>query len=131
MRLKLTFIAWREEIMLRTGHQLRTAITTVSSTTTASYQAGGPLIAGADAGMMRWSQELSKAEIARVIVSTLSQEKLPLSTSHSWVTTMNVAAISATGCGAKRPKGVTSWATWLPAVSIRCSRLGRRWKYQL
>ncbi|PQM45663.1 hypothetical protein C1Y40_04176 [Mycobacterium talmoniae] len=62
---------------------------------------------------------------AKMMVTQFSQAKFPEATSHSWVTMMIPAATLATGCGANNPNGTTSWATWLPATSTRCSGLGR------
>ncbi len=62
---------------------------------------------------------LLTAENARKIVMTLSQAKLPVSTSHSWVRSTMAAATDATGCGAKRKNGTISWAKWLPSTSPR------------
>ena len=45
---------------------------------------------------------------ASVIVTRFSQEKFPLSTSHSCVPIMMAAPIPATGCGANSAKGATS-----------------------
>ena len=66
-----------------------------------------------------------------MIVTALSQAKLPLSISHSWVTMMLAAAMPATGCGVNSRKGTTSWATWLAATSTRCNGIGRWWNHQL
>src|ERR1700757_947269 len=71
------------------------------------------------------NDESSRALNARMIVTQLSQAKLPDTTSHSWVMTTIAAATLATGCGANKPNGTTSWAKWLPATSMRCSGLGR------
>ncbi len=68
---------------------------------------------------------------ANRMVTQFSQAKLPDATSHSWVTAMIAAATLATGWGANNPNGTSSCETWLPATSIRCSGLGRRWKNQL
>ena len=69
--------------------------------------------------------------MARVMVMALSQEKLPLSMSHDWVTMITAAPTPATGCGVKSVKGTSSWARWLATASSLCSGLGRWWKYQL
>ena len=66
-----------------------------------------------------------------MIAIQFSQAKFPLATSHSWVKTMIPAAALARGCGAKRKKGTTSWAKWLPRTSTRCQALGSRWACRL
>ena len=65
------------------------------------------------------------------MVTRFSQEKLPLASSHAWVTTMASAATPATGWGANSPNGTTSWVAWLASTSARCSGRGRWWKNQL
>src|SRR5438270_9694491 len=99
--------------------------------TTPSNQPDGVCIAGADSGMTAWSSDGLSAGTASVIVMTFNQEKLPLSTSHDWVTTISSAAAPATGCGANRATGAASWATWLADTSTLCSWAGRWWKRQL
>ena len=65
------------------------------------------------------------------MVRKLSHEKFPLSTNQACVSTMIAPAIDATGCGANRKNGTTSWAKKLPSTSMRWSGLGRWWKNQL
>src|SRR6516164_9527074 len=71
------------------------------------------------------NEESSMALNANIIVTQLSQAKLPDTTNHSWVITTMPPATPATGCGANNPNGTMSWAKWLPATSTRCSGLGR------
>ena len=99
---------------------------TVKATTRPANHCGGVDSPGcAGIGSTIAADESSMALNARMIVTQLSQAKLPDATSHSWVTTTIAAATLATGCGANNPNGTTSWAKWLPATSIRCSGLGR------
>ena len=65
------------------------------------------------------------------MVIRLSQEKLPLTSSQLWVPTTASPATVATGWGANRKNGTTSWVAWLASTSARCRRFGRWWKYQL
>ncbi len=65
------------------------------------------------------------------MVSQFSQAKLPDATSHNCVTSTAQAAAPATGCGVNSSTGTRSWATWLAAVSTRCTGAGSRWKNQL
>src|SRR5436309_6881616 len=94
-------------------------------TGTANHSGGGGQAGCAGSGISAAIEESSIALNASTIVTQLSQAKLPDATSHSWVTTTIPAATLATGCGVNNPNGTTSWATWLPATSTRCSGLGR------
>jgi hypothetical protein len=71
------------------------------------------------------------AETASTMVIRLSQEKLPLTSSQAWVTITARAATVATGWGANRPNGTTSWVAWLASTSARWTGLGRWWNHQL
>src|ERR1700677_311738 len=105
---------------------------TVKVTTRPTNHDGGADRAGAaGTGSSLAAHDWSIALNARMIVSQLSQAKLPDATSHSWVMTMIAAETLAPGCGANSPNSTTSWAKWLAATSIRCSGLGRGWKNQL
>src|SRR5439155_24831257 len=103
----------------------------VTARTIARYQPG--LLWGlyGVSGKRRPRAALSNAEIARAIVTKLSQAKFPETTSHDWVVTMMIPASVAIGGGKKRNHGTTSCAKWLPSTSIRWSRFGRWGKYQL
>ena len=68
---------------------------------------------------------LTAAKASRIAIQ-LSQAKFPLATSQSCVKMMIPAATLASGCGAKRKNGTTSWAKWLPRTSIRCHALGSK-----
>ena len=65
------------------------------------------------------------------MVRKFSHAKLPLSISHSCVTTMITAAAVATGCGANSRNGTTSCVPWLASTSTLCSDGGNRWKERL
>ena len=71
------------------------------------------------------------AEKASTMVIRLSHEKLPETSSQAWVTTITRADRRATGWGANRPNGTSSWVAWLASTSARCRGLGRWWKNQL
>lgn len=114
----------RRESMLSTGRWLRNSRNAATARTTTTYQSGASGVAGGSAGS-------SRAGTASTIVIQLSQEKLPDSTSHSWVRIIRDAAAVAIGCGVKSRNGTISWVTWLAATSTRCSGLGSRWKNQL
>ena len=123
---------WRRDTRLRAGWTLSTAMTAATVMTTTSSQTGGwASDVGADSGTTLCRRESPRAGMAMVIVTTLSHAKLPLSTSHDWVTMTTTAAQRATGCGAKSSTGTTSWAKWLARTSILCSAIGRWWKRQL
>ena len=68
---------------------------------------------------------------ASTIAIQFSQAKLPLATSHSWVKMMMPAATLASGCGANRKNGTTSWAKWLPSTSSRWKGFGSRCAWRL
>src|ERR1700677_4793542 len=112
--------------MLRTGQHLlsRTAALKVT-TRPANHDGEGDRAGAAGTGSSLAAHDWSIALNARMIVSQLSQAKLPDATSHSWVMTMIAAETLAPGCGANSPNGTTSCAKGLAATSIRCSGLGR------
>src|SRR5690606_38892772 len=131
--LKEAFIRCHRENRLRAGHQLSTSSTAPTATTTTANHSGvGPYArSGARDGTRPETTSSLTAEKASTIVTQLSQAKFPDSTSHSWVTTTTAAAHIATGCGARRRTGTTSWVTWLARTSTLCSGPGRWWKNQL
>ncbi len=57
---------------------------------------------------MRWSIRSSSVGIARTMVSSPRNEKLPLAMSQRWKNTVMSPAIEASGWGAKYAKGTTS-----------------------
>ncbi len=124
------FISCEWDSRLRAGHQLSTSITAVTTSTGTTYRIGVAVLCAAS-GCSRSRKLSGSTENASTIAAQLSQEKLPLATSQSWVTIMIPAATPETGCGANRPNGTTSWVTWFAATSTLCSGLGRWWNHQL
>src|SRR3712207_147126 len=103
-----------------------------TATTRTSYHRGkDPSDDGGSAGRTSASTEPSTAARARAIGRKFNHEKLPLSTSQAWVTTITTAAAVATGSGANSSQGTTTWAKWLARASIRWRGFGRWWNRQL
>jgi hypothetical protein len=59
--------------------------------------AGTATVAGGSTGRTAARKRPSRAAVASTMVIRLSQEKLPLTSSHVWVTMMTRAAAVATG----------------------------------
>ena len=85
--MKLRFMAWCDDSMLRTGHQLEDHERRCQRQDQGAEPGGrvGQPRRG-EAGSTVSRIRLSRALNARVIVTTFSHEKLPLSTSQPWVT---------------------------------------------
>ena len=63
---------------------------------------------------------------ARIMVSTLSQAKLPVTTSQPWVRITSSPAMLPTVPGTNRRNGTTSCTMWLPSTSSRWIGFGSR-----
>src|SRR5215469_14483916 len=99
--------------MLRIGQYVRSSAAAANATTRPTNHSGDADRSGCPGiGSSSRAATSSIALKASTIVTQLSQEKLPDSTSHSCVTTMIAAAALATGWGANNPKGTTSCAKW-------------------